>query len=552
MKKIHGNTQGLSARQLSGIEEIFRLKSMADELVSTRILNKLCSVSHQTRRQAGVLIDRAGKVFSVIIGDHKRIMLPDMSRFAAPPGRLRGLRCIHTHLGGEGLSSEDLTDLALLRLDLMAAVTFTERGRPDRIFAAHILPLPGSKQECEVLPPYPASANAIDFPGLVRALESELAAYQKGFEVESGKARAILVSVSSKSRNLAEESLAELKELAESAGIQVVDIVFQRTKKPNPRFLIGKGRIAELTVSAMRWAADMLVFDQELTPSQIRAITDRTDLKVIDRAQLILDIFAQRAQSKDGRIQVELAQLKYILPRLAHKNTAMSRLTGGIGGRGPGETKLEINRRRIHDRIRILENRLSNVRKNRAQQRRRRKRIGLPVISIIGYTNAGKSTLLNTLTKSSVLAENRLFATLDPASRRLRFPRDREVIITDTVGFIRKLPKELYAAFKATFEELYGADLLLHVIDASNPACEERIRAVEEILQDLGLENIPVIRALNKIDQVGLAAAAEMASRLDAIPVCAKQAETLPPLIDKMASLIDAVGRKGPDHGFSH
>jgi GTP-binding protein HflX len=258
------------------------------------------------------------------------------------------------------------------------------------------------------------------------------------------------------------------------------------------------------------------------------------DIKVIDRTMLILDIFSQRARSREGKLQVELAQLKYLLPRLVTKNTAMSRLTGGIGGRGPGETKLEINRRRVRDRIAQLEKSIDQVRRQRKQQRSRRMKKKLPVISIVGYTNAGKSTLLNTLTKSRELVENRLFATLDPSSRRLRFPRDIEVIITDTVGFIKDLPQDLVVAFRATLEELENADLLLHVVDISNPRCLDQIRSVERILADLNLNRIPTIRALNKQDLVGRETVQHLSERLEGIPISANCSATLPPLIERM------------------
>ncbi len=282
----------------------------------------------------------------------------------------------------------------------------------------------------------------------------------------------------------------------------------------------------------------LLIFDRTLNPSQIRSITDSTELKVIDRTQLILDIFAQRARTREGKLQVELAQLKYILPRLVTKNTAMSRLTGGIGGRGPGETKLEINRRRVRDRINRLNKALDDVRKHRRQQRSRRSQRGLPVISIIGYTNAGKSTLLNTLTHSDVLAEGRLFATLDPSSRRLRFPRDTEVIITDTVGFIRDLPEDLTVAFRATLEELETADLLLHVIDLSNPRHPEQIESVERILADLDLDRIPTIRVLNKQDRLDPETVERLRRTLDGVPVSARDAGTLMPLINAAESAV--------------
>jgi GTP-binding protein HflX len=329
-------------------------------------------------------------------------------------------------------------------------------------------------------------------------------------------------------------SLEELEDLAISSGIDVAEKILQLRRKVDSRFLMGPGKLQELIILALQKGVTLIIFDQELNPSQIRSITDQIDLKIIDRTQLILDIFAQRAQTKEGKLQVELAQLKYLLPRLIVKNTAMSRLTGGIGGRGPGETKLEINRRRVRDRIKRLENDLLSVRKQRKQQKSKRYKKGLPVISIIGYTNAGKSTLLNTLTKSHVRVENRLFATLDPSSRRLKFPKDIEVIITDTVGFIKNLPKDLMVAFRATLEELESADLLLHIIDISNPRFKDQIKSVEKILLDLNLDDIPLIRVLNKKDLLDKATTEKLSRNFDAIAISAKEKSTLMPLIEKM------------------
>jgi GTP-binding protein HflX len=288
----------------------------------------------------------------------------------------------------------------------------------------------------------------------------------------------------------------------------------------------------------MQKGVSLLVFDQELNPSQIRSITELIDIKVIDRTQLILDIFAQRARTREGKRQVELAQLRYLLPRLVTKNTAMSRLTGGIGGRGPGETKLEINRRRVRERITRLEKDLALVRKQRHQRRSRRDRRETPVISIIGYTNAGKSTLLNTLTDSHVLAESRLFATLDPTSRRLRFPRDTVVFITDTVGFIRDLPKELRVAFRATLEELESADLLLHVVDVSNPRFEVHMASVERVLEDLELLQLPRLQVFNKVDRVDPDLLPGLKGRLEGVFISAPNAKTLIPLIEKMEQMV--------------
>ncbi len=328
--------------------------------------------------------------------------------------------------------------------------------------------------------------------------------------------------------------MAELEELARTANLAVIDKVIQRPRKLNPRFLVGEGKLREIVISALQRRATLLIFDQDLTPNQVRSISAVTEIKVIDRTQLILDIFANRAQSRDGKVQVELAQLKYILPRLAGKGTAMSRLMGGIGGRGPGETKLEIDRRRIRDKINRLEKQLDSLGRGRLQRRQKRVRAGLPIISIVGYTNAGKSTLLNALTQSEVFTEDLLFATLDTSTRRLRFPLEREVIITDTVGFIRDLPKSLMGAFKATLEELEDADLLLHLVDLSNFRFKEQIESVEKILDDLGLGNRPRLLVFNKIDQVPAADLPHLCRRYQAIPISAFDRASFAPLLEEL------------------
>jgi GTP-binding protein HflX len=373
---------------------------------------------------------------------------------------------------------------------------------------------------------------------MIQALENELARRSKGYSADSGGERALLASVSSTSKRKALESLAELKALATSNRIEIVGTLVQQRKSKNAQQLIGPGKLQELAILALQEAATVIIFDRELSPSHIRAITDRIELKVIDRTQLILDIFSQRAKTREGKLQVELAQLKYLLPRLILKNTAMSRLTGGIGGRGPGETKLEINRRRARDRIARLEQELLAVRKHRKQQRAQRQKKGLPIISIIGYTNAGKSTLLNTLTKSNVLAESRLFATLDPSSRRLKFPWDSEVIITDTVGFIKDLPEDLLVAFRATLEELESANFLLHVIDISNPRYLSQIDSVERILGDLKLQHIPMMRVLNKMDRVDPGIIPGLTRKLDGMAISARQKSTLLPLINRLEAVL--------------
>lgn len=538
MKRLFGNTAGLKANQIRRLENFYRRRIQPQFLISPELASDLSSLSHEIRRQIGLLVNRQGKVAYVIVGDHKKIVIPSISEYRAAPGRLKGLRCIHTHLANEPLTNDDLTDLSLLRLDMMAAVASGETGITKQVYAAHILPKNPSGDPYRILPPLPASQLDIDCLAMIQALEAELARLSKGHTADSVKERALLVSVSATSKQNALESLAELNSLAKSSRIEIAGTVIQQRKQHKVQFLIGPGKLQELAILALQEAATVIIFDQELNPSQIRAITDQIELKVIDRTQLILDIFAQRAQTREGKLQVELAQLKYLLPRLILKNTAMSRLTGGIGGRGPGETKLEINRRRARDRIARLERELLAVRKHRKQQRARRQKKGLAVISIVGYTNAGKSTLLNTLTKSNVLAESRLFATLDPSSRRLKFPRDTEVIISDTVGFIKDLPADLLVAFRATLEELENADLLLHIIDISNPQYLTQIDSVERIIADLNLEHTASIRVLNKIDRVSADQIQKLNRQLGGMTISAKQKSTLLPLIDRMETLL--------------
>jgi len=545
MKRIFGNTGGLKSNHTRKIENLYRRRVQPTQLVSPELTRDICRLSKDTGRQIGLLINRLGKVTHVIVGDHQSIMIPGLREYRTDPGRLLGLRCIHTHLGNETLTRDDLTDLALLRLDMMAAITVGGDGLPGPIHMAHIFPGQVEGPPYHIPKPLRLDQLDIDCREQIRALETEMAQTRTAIAAGDTRERALLVSVTTHSRRKALESLDELKELARTSGIIVLDTVLQQRKKADARFLMGLGKLQDLAILTLQRAATLIVFDQDLNPSQIRSITGKLeDIKVLDRTQLILDIFAQRAISREGKLQVELAQLKYLLPRLVTKNTAMSRLTGGIGGRGPGETKLEINRRRVRSRIGRLEKSVKQVRKQRAQQKARRHKKGLPVISIIGYTNAGKSTLLNTLTDSQVLAENRLFATLDPSSRRLRFPQDLEVIITDTVGFIHNLPRDLVAAFRATLEELEGADLLLHVIDISNPRYKAQIESVERIIADLRIGHIPCIPVLNKMDRVIPEDVAIMAARLNGIPISALDRATLKPLVEAVITRLPSPAKR--------
>ncbi len=473
-----------------------------------------------------------------MVGDRSHITIPDLGRVRLGTGRLKGLRCIHTHLKGEPLTREDLTDLVLLGLDLMVSIAVDDFGIPGALSVAHILPQNADGEGWRVST-YPDTGRVdFRFLSMIQSLEDELARAWKGGQALKGGERAVLVGVVQGPPRDARESLQELQELARSSEVEVRDVVVQQVKRPNPRFLMGKGKLSEIVLRCLQTGSNLVIFDNELTPTQVKSLTDVTELRIIDRSQLILDIFARRAVTREGKIQVELAQLKYLLPRLATKNTAMSRLTGGIGGRGPGETKLEINRRRVRERIARLNRSLKQIKRQREGRRKRREEQGLPVISIVGYTNAGKSTLLNALTHSSVAVQNRLFATLDPSSRRLRFPREREAIITDTVGFIRDLPEDLMDAFAATLEELYDADLLLHVVDASSPRMEEQMETVERVLGKLDLDRIPALIVLNKADLLEPGKAEAMAESMRGVAISAIAPQTFPDLLARIERVI--------------
>jgi len=473
-----------------------------DKIVNPETARALCQLSTELNRQIGLLIHRSGKIENVIVGSHTQIVIPQLAQVRSAGGRLRGLRLVHTHLAGEDISDEDLMDLLFLRLDLLTVVKIDNEGLPERMYSAHLIPGTVDGKNWTFLDPVHPANQAGSAEDLIAEIEGEFGRKTQTSAVDARQDRAILVSVTTEPKTVAEESMAELVELARSDDVAILDTVIQRRAKVNPRLILGKGKLADIVILALQVDANLLIFNQDLNPSQVRSITDFTDLRVIDRTQLILDIFARRAMSREGKLQVEMAQLKYMLPRLSSRDDSLSRLTGGIGARGPGETKLEIDRRRINDRLARLGSELKKIGQERFRRRAQRRKKDLPVLSLVGYTNAGKSTLLNTLTNSDILAEDKLFATLDPTSRRLRFPHELEVIITDTVGFIRNLPDDLVQAFMATLEELGEADLLVHVVDVSNSGFRERMKVVEGILRDLDLGGIPRLTLFNKIDLV--------------------------------------------------
>jgi GTP-binding protein HflX len=553
MQEVTGNTTGLKPAQLKMLERVYRRRVAPADLVGPELATFLCEISTEIGRQVGILVDRRGQIEHVVVGDASKLYLPDVGRLRAARGRFRGLRLVHTHLRGEPLTHDDLTDLVLLRLDAIAAISVERGGRAGQVSIAHMIPVAAGADPWRVLPPRPAHHLDLDFVALIRSLEEEFArTTDRVVATETGKDRALVVVVQAGKlrhpagtqwRHDAEGRVAELRELCRTAGVRVLDVIEQHRPEPDPKFLVGKGKLEQIVIRAMQLGAELLVFDPDLTPGQARAISDFTDLKVIDRTMLILDIFAQRAHTRDGKLQVELAQLRYTLPRLVEKNTMMSRLVGGpragIGGRGPGETKLEINRRRAREKIQRLEKQIQELGRRRTVRRAEREKHDVPIVSIVGYTNAGKSTLWSALTRAETLVEDKLFATLDPTTRRLQvlragpdgLPVPREVVLTDTVGFIRDLPKDLVNAFRATLEELAEADLLIHVVDAADPDHPQQIQSVVRILGDLELAQKPRLLVFNKIDALPPGEGARLAAEHGAVPISARDPSTLSPLL---------------------
>ena len=537
--QIYGNTRGLKASQVKQLERLFQRPLSGDRVVTHEFARHLTEISHDVRRQVGVLVDRRGEVQHVMVGDSGSTELPDWGRLRAGRGRLRGLRCLKTHLREEGLSRDDLTDLAVLRLDAMVSIAVREDALPGLAHTAFLAPANSEGRTTEQLKPTLPADLDLHFDEYIRQLESELSRSTEGHAVEDGE-RALLVAVTGgRDRTALDLHVAELKELARAAGVDVVDVITQTRPRVDPKTVVGTGKLSDLVIQCFQSGIELVIFDQDLTPTQARNLAERMELRVIDRTQLILDIFAQRATTGDGKLQVELAQLKYRLPRLAQRaELSLSRLAGGIGGRGPGETKLEMDRRRVRERITRLERDLARLSKQRAGRRKRRERRHVPVLSIVGYTNAGKSTLLRTLTQTEVFVEDTMFATLDPVSRRLRFPREREVIITDTVGFIRDLPEDLVAAFHATLEELRDASLLIHVVDAASPDFERRIEAVQKVLADLGLSKKPELLVFNQIDRLPEGAAAVLERRHGCVAVSALERRGINELLIRAERLV--------------
>ncbi len=497
-KKVYGNINNLKASTIKKLESIYTRTVHKDEIVSTFIAKQLNTISREINKIIAVIIDRKGKIVFVIVGDSNKVFIPDLGRFRSGGNRFRGLRLFHTRLNYEELNIDDLTDLYKLKLDMVSVLTMTPNGDPDLIYSATIEP--SAKESYRYLDPVSIHEININFLNIIKEIEEDFnKKVDEQINIED-KENAIIIYVSNKPRNEINSSIEEIKALAYTAGVNVLRVVIQR-KKTNPKTIIGLGKLDEILLLSNKLNCNLLIFNHTLSPAQLRTLTNYLDEKIIDRNMLILDIFAQRAKSNDGKIQVELAQLKYLSTRLAERANALSRLTGGIGGRGPGESKLEVDKRRIEKRIKLLSDKLKKIETKRNLQRKKRISSDSMIISLLGYTNVGKSTLLNRITKSNAIVEDKLFATLDTTSKSLVY-NNKKLIISDTVGFIKELPKELFQAFKATIEEIKFSNLILHVVDPSDDDYLNKMKSVNKILEDLKLINSEIIYVFNKIDLI--------------------------------------------------
>lgn len=473
------------------------------------------------------MLDRHGRVWRVVVGDAHGLVLPPIPSRGFH--RLCGLRLIHTHLNGEPLSEEDLTDLIALRLDYIGALHFSPDGQPTFLHGAHLLPENPHQTPWRILESIRITDVGEDFPQWIAALEEEFERNHSRLRAASHLAGAILVHVSELPFTSAQARIEELRSLAQHVGVAVRDTVIQR-RPPDAQYVLGKGRLRQTLIRALQVGAEFLIFDQNLTPSQLKALTEFTDLKILDRTQIILDIFAQHATTREGKIQVELAQLEYRIPFLGLKQNALSRLSGGIGGRGPGETVLEIEKRRVYAKKAILEKELQHLSARRKLQQNQRIQRNVPVIALVGYTNVGKSALLNALTRGGATVQNAPFVTLHPLTRRCRLTDTHTVILSDTVGFIRDMPERIRAAFRATLDELHQADLLLHVVDATSEEIDMQERCVNALLQEMHLSEKPILYVINKTDRAAPEVVHSLCLRYNAVPVSALQEHTLPAL----------------------
>lgn len=506
-KSVKGNIKGISQVDIKKIEKLYNEKISPESIIQADFAKVIYRLSEKIGRIIGVIISREGGVEEVFVGDKNILYIPNLGRYRMFKGRLRRIRLIATILKDNfELNSDYYTDLQKLRLDMIVGIK--EINGNIQAKYAYLVPYTNdinSFSQTEVINNLDKTKfNFLDF---ISNLENELTSNSLSKSFEESDNDIVLIGVYEKDFKRDNESIAELKELAISADYNVLEVIVQK-REIDPKTILGKGKLEEIMLKCLSLGANTIVFDRELKPSELRNITNITKLRVLDRSMLILDIFAKRATSSEGRLQVELAKLKYELPRILEKHAGLSRLTGGIGSRGPGETKLELGKRRMNDRINALEKKLVEISKRRELRQKKRRLSEIPLVSILGYTNAGKSTLFNALTSSQVETQNKLFATLDTTRGKLCIVGHKNnekfkycnLVLSDTVGFIRDLPSELKTAFKATLDELYDASLLLHVVDASNPDALHQYRAVVEILREMDLGDIPRIVIFNKCD----------------------------------------------------
>ena len=529
---IHGNLTGIRESTLAELEKLYDAEFGRTDFLPDRLLNILVRYTDLLNREMLVYLGRDGTVLEIAIGNIGSIALPEL-HLRRNPDRLSGFRCIHTHPGGDArLSSVDLQALRLLRFDAMCAVGVAD-GLCTGIAAAFLGEMEYDNFSIVVKGPVKPGRipQALWMKEIEIAEERVQKAIEQGGIVEEAE-KVMLISTDS------EESLDELASLAETAGAMVITRVLQNRQRPDPATFIGSGKAEELALACQTLEIDLAILDDELTGAQQRNLENLLGVRVIDRTALILDIFAQRAQSAEGKLQVELAQMKYRLPRLTGLGTVLSRLGGGIGTRGPGETRLEVDRRRIRRRIDDLEHQLQEIKKQRDLRRARREKTGQITVALVGYTNAGKSTLLNALSGADVLVEDKLFATLDPVMRRVTLPENRECLVVDTVGFIRKLPHQLVQAFRSTLEEALYADLLVVVSDLSSPQYAQQRATVFQVLNDLGAADRPILEALNKADEAHISGMIEPA---DAILISAKNGDGLDALRAEISRRIAAL-----------
>lgn len=503
MTEVTGNLKGLKNKTILEIRDLYDIAPVESSIFDDILLQKMAEITGKIERELAVFVNRRGKVVNVSVGDSSTVELPVMEGRRAQ-NRLSGITCLHTHpTPNSTLSELDIASLRRNRYDMMVAIG-VDNGEIAQISAGIIAGFDKSGNYfCETLGTFSLKEfSGIDFTNLFRYIENFIADYDDK-KTQTSKEIACLAGIDTHNESLPiEESLEELAQLVKTAGAEVADAIFQKRDRPDTSLYLGSGRIRDLSFLCQQNAATMAVFDDELSPSQQRNLERSLGVKVIDRTALILDIFAQRANTHEGKLQVELAQLKYSLPRLMGQGLVLSRLGGGIGTRGPGETKLETDRRHIRGRISDIEKNLAKVKSVRSLHLQKRAASNTAQVSFVGYTNAGKSTLLNTLTNADVYVQDQLFATLDPTTRRLMLPSGKEILLTDTVGFIRKLPHQLVAAFRATLEEVMQADLLLHVLDASNPFYQEQSDAVYKVLDELKIHDKKIITVFNKADKV--------------------------------------------------